>query len=259
MKKVIIKKQTVAKLSPFDSKVLKPNEKTNVNQGSELEVVEVIPAPGPYTQLKLKEPLCFGGKYFHLCLFYSEHIELVSDKPEQSQVKLDVPYLPQNDNIYNPTGSCNVTSIAMCLLYLKVSPRTDITQLEDELYSTMIERGLSRHSPNDLAIIVRDYGLRDRFVTNATIEEVQQHLESGYPAVTHGYFTAFGHIITIVGYDENGFIVHDPYGEWFSDGYLRNDFNRKDDKGKYLHYSYNLIRKTCMPDGEFWVHFISNK
>ncbi|NEN93768.1 MAG: peptidoglycan-binding protein, partial [Okeania sp. SIO3H1] len=27
--------------------------------------------------------------------------------------------------------------------------------------------------------------------------------------------------------------------------------------GAYLHYSYRLIRNVCMPDGSFWVHFIS--
>ncbi|WP_293282361.1 C39 family peptidase [Microcoleus sp. PH2017_36_ELK_O_B] len=32
-------------------------------------------------------------------------------------VKLDVPYLSQLDNKRNPTGSCNVTSVAMCLLW----------------------------------------------------------------------------------------------------------------------------------------------
>jgi hypothetical protein len=54
-----------------------------------------------------------------------------------------------------------------------------------------------------------------------------------------------------VGYDEFGFIVHDPYGEWFSSGY------RTDLSGSYLHYSYRLITRVCIPDGSFWVHFIS--
>jgi len=54
-----------------------------------------------------------------------------------------------------------------------------------------------------------------------------------------------------VGYDEYGFIVHDPYGEWFSSGY------RTDLSGSYLNYSYLLIRRVCIPDGSFWVHFIS--
>lgn len=55
----------------------------------------------------------------------------------------------------------------------------------------------------------------------------------------------------MVGYDEAGLIVHDHYGEWFAAGY------RTDLSGAYLHYSKGLIHRTCSPDGEFWVHFIS--
>lgn len=171
--------------------------------------------------------------------------------PMQNVVKLDVPYLSQLDNGSNPTGSCNVTSVAMCLLWGGATPRNKNVQLEDELYAYMESRGLSRHSPQDLATVVRDYGLSDNFTATASIDAVKGHLNEGNPCITHGYFTDFGHIIVLVGYDQRGFLVHDPYGEWFSTGY------RTDLSGEYLHYSYELIKRTCIPDGLFWVHFIS--
>ena len=170
--------------------------------------------------------------------------------------RLNIPYKSQLDNVNNPTGSCNVTSIAMALAYLGCQPlkpeeQLADEQLEDEMYLFMLARGLSRHSPQDLAKLVNYYGYSDDFTSKGTIKEVQEWLASGNPCVIHGYFTSYGHIVCLTGFDDKGFWVHDPYGEWFSQGY------RTDLSGKHLHYSYDLIKRTCMPDGDFWVHFIS--
>jgi uncharacterized protein YvpB len=166
-------------------------------------------------------------------------------------VRLEISYRSQLDNIENPTGSCNVTSLAMCLDFLKTPRRKKTGQFEDELYEYAIAKGYSRHSPQDLAQIVRDYGAKDEFTEWGTIERCKSHLANGNPAVIHGYFTSFGHIIVLVGFDNKGFLVHDPYGEWFESGY------NTDVSGAYLHYSYDLIRRICIPDGQFWVHYIS--
>jgi uncharacterized protein YvpB len=87
----------------------------------------------------------------------------------------------------------------------------------------------------------------------ATLQEVKTWLANGNPVVVHGYFTSFGHIIAIKGYDDvlQSFVVNDPYGEYFDSGY------RTDLTGESLNYSYDLIRRTCMDDGDFWVHFLS--
>lgn len=164
-------------------------------------------------------------------------------------IRLDVPFKSQLDNKFNPTGACNVTSIAMCLEYLGHRQISNL-QLEDELYKYMTDFALNRHSPYDLARVVRDYGYSDNFKSDATMDECKLWLKSGMPVVMHGYFTNFGHIITGVGYDNKGFWVHDPYGEWFNTGY------RTDLSGENLHYSYQLIKEKCIPDGSFWVHFI---
>ncbi|WP_293282359.1 C39 family peptidase, partial [Microcoleus sp. PH2017_36_ELK_O_B] len=110
-----------------------------------------------------------------------------------------------------------------------MTPHQQGIQLEDELYGYMEKRRLDRHSPQDLATLVRDYGLNDNYTATATIDAVKAHLSEGNPCITHGYFTEFGHIIVLTGYDEKGFLVHDPYGEWFPGGY------RTDLSGEYLH------------------------
>jgi uncharacterized protein YvpB len=117
----------------------------------------------------------------------------------------------------------------------------------------MENHDLNRHSPQDLEkLISRHYHpVKDSFTVWGTIDRCKSHLAAGNPCVIHGYFTSFGHIIVLVGYDNEGFLVHDPYGEWFESGYDTNA------SGAYLHYSYDLIRRTCIPDGQFWVHYVS--
>jgi len=248
---------TLLKAKPLANSQLTDAEKQSIEKGKKFELVsyEVV---RNHVRVTFRKDTFKNSKIWYL---FGEHIKITQlstnkvqqlyPKPKPKSVKLNVPYKSQLDNWYNPTGSCNVTSLAMCLEFLGSARKSKQGQFEDELYQYAERNGLSRHDPYDLARIVKVYGCNDDFTENATIEEVQDWLAAGKPVVIHGYFTSFGHIVVLVGYDENGFLVHDPYGEWFPDGY-RTDLN-----GAYLNYSYRLIRKTCMHDGSFWVHFIS--
>lgn len=166
---------------------------------------------------------------------------------------LPVPYLSQRDNKRDPWATCNVTSIAMCLAYFGVKPRDPAEQLEDELSRYMDAESLQRGSPIDLAKTVEHYGCQDEFRTDANFDRLKGWLDGGNPAVIHGYFTRSGHIVTAVGYTIASLIVHDPWGEYFAGGYDTQAL------GVNLCYSWGLIRQTCMPDGQFWVHFISKR
>jgi hypothetical protein len=46
-----------------------------------------------------------------------------------------------------------------------------------------------------------------------------------------------------------------PYGEWFESGY------NNDASGENLHYSNDLIKSKCSPEGEnyLWLHRITKK
>jgi uncharacterized protein YvpB len=166
-------------------------------------------------------------------------------------VRLDVPYRSQLDNRNNPSGSCNVTAITMALLYFGKKGKHPQMQFEDELYEYMLDGGLDRHAPEDLAQVVRDYGCRDEFTKGATIEMAHEALANNMICVIHGYFTRYGHVVTLVGYTPEGLWVHDPNGEYFIGGYDTRA------NGAYLHYSNNLIRRVAMPDGQLWLHRIS--
>ncbi|MGI0483877.1 C39 family peptidase [Pantanalinema rosaneae CENA516] len=167
-----------------------------------------------------------------------------------STKRLNVPYKSQLDNVYNPTGACNVTSFAMVMAYFQIRGNTSIRQLEDELYVYMENNGLSRWDPLDLAKMSRAYGLVNDFTMSANLADIRKAIAEGRPCIIHGYFTSFGHIIVVRGYDQFGFFVNDPYGEWTSSGY-RNDLT-----GENLHYSNALIQRKCSPEGEnfIWLH-----
>jgi uncharacterized protein YvpB len=249
-------KDTVFKARPLASSQLSAAEKISIPAGKEFEIVAFVPIRG-HLRVALRKDSFNGSSVWYV---FGSHAQVTLEgtvlypKPNPPTVRLNVPYLSQLDNYYNPTGSCNVTSLAMCLQFFGATRKSEyatISQFEDELYQYAIDKGYSRWDPYDLAKIVKDYGCQDYFIENAVIADVQDWLASGNPAVIHGYFTSFGHVMPIVGYDADGFFVNDPYGEWFSSGY------HTDLSGEYLHYSYRLITNVCMPDGNFWVHFIS--
>ena len=248
-----ILKDTIFKSKPLASSQLQETEKQVIPAGKEFELLAFAPIRG-HIRVALRNESFKGSGIWYV---FGGHAQVTLDKvllypkPNPPTVRLGIPYRSQMDNLYNPTGACNVTSIAMCLDFLRVPRRQKTGQYEDELYQYAIDKGYSRWEPKDLAKIVRDYGAQDYFTENATIDDVQDWLASGNPAVIHGYFTSFGHIIVAAGYDSEGFFVHDPYGEWFPTGYDTSV------SGAYLHYSYRLIRSVCMADGNFWVHFIS--
>ncbi len=169
---------------------------------------------------------------------------------------LDVPYFSQLDNQNNPYGTCNVTSVAMCMAYFGIKGDGS-GQLEDQLYCYAQDNDLDRHNPYDLVELFLMKGLRDRFQPKATWAEVREHLDRGNPAIAHGYFTRSGHIVTIVGYNDAAYggqgawIVNDPYGEWFSGGY------RTDLSGDAVEYSRHMMERVCGVDGDLWIHFVS--
>jgi hypothetical protein len=253
-----IETNTTLKRKPIQSSELSDNQKQPIEPGKSF-------ALDSYS-IERDHVRCFFSdttfKDTNVWYAFGKHVkiyreELVYPRVLPSSVKLPIPYKSQRDNLLNPDGSCNVTSIAMCLQYLDVARKQTQGQFEDELYNYAIRSNYSRHNPNDLARIVQDYGCRDDFRMDANMDQVKEWLADGKPAVIHGYFTDFGHIVVATGYDENGFLIHDPYGEWNGWGYDLNEPNGNNLKGEYQHYSYNLIRRLCIPDEKFWVHFIS--
>jgi len=58
---------------------------------------------------------------------------------------------------------------------------------------------------------------------------VKELIDQGKPVIASGYFPN-GHVIVIVGYDKEGWIVHDPYGDA--------NTKYKNTNGMYVRYKY---------------------
>jgi len=175
------------------------------------------------------------------------------------KVVLNVPYLSQRDNLYNPSGACNVTSVAMAMKWFGIVGDGSLPQLEDQLYVKASKEGWSRHHPWGIQKLFEWKGLVDRFDEQATVQKIRTHfLNRGGPVVIHGFFTRFGHIPVIIGFDDlayNGrgaFVLHDPWGEY--------PYYLNQGSGINVRYSYNLLTTSPVsPDGFIFAHFVSRK
>lgn len=232
-------RDTWGKLNRNQATTLPDIDKFKLTEGQILNVDEIKDA-GNHKLIKAS---------FYL---WSEHFTKITPTATTStpdSVKLPIPYFSQLDNINNPYGSCNVTSVAMCLAYLGHA-YDKRQQLEDELYQWLLNHKLSRHNPYDLQTLIRAYGYKDDFTEKAKWKDVEEWLRAGNPIITHGWFTRFGHIVTIAGFDKKGWLVHDPYGEWWESGYDTSV------RGEFLNYSYGMMQQICGKDGDLWIHYI---
>lgn len=242
---------TMLKQRPLQSNTLPDNQKYSLAVNATI-AVESYTTERDHLRLMFVEESLQSLNHWYV---FEKHVQMCEGEttvggrlsaPDARTVRLNIPYKSQLDNAENPTGSCNVTSLAMCLESFGAKRKSSKGQFEDELYDYAEAHGLDRHSPHGLAMIVEAYGCHDQFRNDATIADVQHWLTAGKPVVIHGYFTQSGHIVVLVGFDATGFFVHDPY--WGYDTHA---------SGKYVHYSYQMITATCILDGSFWVHFLS--
>lgn len=177
---------------------------------------------------------------------------------------LDVIHFNQLDNRFNPHGSCNVTSMAMCLYYHGIRGDKSQAQLEDQIYQRFIDMRLSRHNPDDIKTVLESYPkIVDTLNYRGSPSDIKRSIDEGCPVIVHGYFTRFGHIIVVRGYDNKGFFVNDPYGEvYITETHSSLYYPDKGlSKGKNKHYSYSLMSRACSPESyqapnHYWMHTV---
>lgn len=246
--KIKFLRQTILKRFNVDSsKIEDEKNKYKVSIHNNFEINWIKSVDSNHCQVSLVAAL--NG--FHDWYVFKPDIDFSSMPPNTKigldtnleAINLNIPYLSQRDNVNRPMGTCNLTCVAMCLAYFGVVRKTQIGQLEDELFNLVERKGWDRHLHSDLARVFQEYGVKDIFNTETTYDQIKQHLIKGNPVIISGRFTKSGHIILVRGFDRHGFFVNDPYGEWFASGY-------KNQPGRNLHYSYSAI---------FGVSYGSNK
>ncbi|PZU97146.1 MAG: hypothetical protein DCE90_08420 [Pseudanabaena sp.] len=253
MKTLTVKQNTIFKKRAVDGRQLAAAESATLTAG-DVFGMDSYSLSGVHFQVTLNEEVPPLGKSGFV---FTGHVNLQqNNRPIVFTPKrkvLGVPYFSQLDNPRDPFVTCNVTSIAMVLAFYGQRSRNPRQQLEDELYQWVIDRyGRQARTDNDvLQKLYNAYGYKGNFATSRTWTQINQEILANRPVVIGGYFTHGGHIITIIGFDERGYIVHDPYGNALT-GYSQTE-------GKSLRYPYIYMRDMCGVDGDVWAHFILPK
>ena len=241
---------TVFKKRPVDAASLRDTEKTTLPLGR-VYGVESYGLEGDHLKVSLTEELPNLGNtgYVFPRFVQFKRGDKIFD-PAPNNVELNVPYFSQRDNPRFDWSTCNVTSIAMVLYYYGLRSKWG-GQLEDELLQWCFDYA-GQGSQTDhsvLSALIKAYGFKTSFSTTRNWADVRSELLNRRPVVLAGDFTASGHILTLIGYNSQGYIVQDPWGDALT-GY-------SDTEGRKLMYPYSYVNQVAGPDGNVWAHFIS--
>ena len=159
----------------------------------------------------------------------------------------------------------------MCASFYGVKPEGGWEQLEDEM-SNFAEniKGMTRGCPWAMDELIDKHfgphaeyvegGIQNEFIEFGSIARIKQAIDRGHPCVIQGDFTRSGHVIVVIGYDDEAYngvgalVVLDPYGECNLQSQSYDGMPT--DPGPY-EYSYPGVERLCMyPDKSFWVHEI---
>ncbi|MAD60279.1 MAG: hypothetical protein CMH49_02035, partial [Myxococcales bacterium] len=155
---------------------------------------------------------------------------------------INVPYYYQYSNGLYPSSSCQNTAIAMVLSYLGANVNPDAVTREFGKDQAQSVGGLN-YVFNTLA---RRFGVKEiSSYENGSLTQLKESLDQGNPVIVHGFFTSYGHVLVVTGYDEGGYYVNDPAGTWsrvFKGGYP-NAWNETTE-GKNIYYSKDAFERA---------------
>jgi GH24 family phage-related lysozyme (muramidase)/uncharacterized protein YvpB len=132
---------------------------------------------------------------------------------------LNVPFYAQLDSATDQgRRMCFSSSCAMLLQYLKPGTLKGFNG-DDQYLRTVRQFGDTTSAAAQVKALAR-YGIKARFVQNASFAALQQQIDKGIP-VPCGYLhrgpvskpQGGGHYLCVIGYEKDAVIVHDPLGE----------------------------------------------
>ena len=169
--------------------------------------------------------------------------------PAQAGV-LKVPYYPQTDNYRDANRTCNSSSCAMCLEYIK--PGTLKGAKGDDAY---VQKVFAIGDSTDHTVqtrVLESYGVKSYFSYNLSFADIDKSLSAGKPVVIgilhRGSLSAptGGHMLCVIGKSPDGasYICNDPYGS-LNDGYTGPVTN-----GKGVKYSVEVLKYRWLDKGK---------
>ena len=176
-----------------------------------------------------------------------QKLQTPGGKPVPKQNPLPVIYMSQRDNYRDASRTCFSSSCAMMLKFLVP---TSISG-DDEYLHTVFSFGDSTDSNAQLSAL-KHYGLNSTFIKNGNRDLIKKQIDLGKPVpagfLHHGTAQnpqGGGHYLCIIGYDANGYWVHDPWGEC---DLISGIYQSAD--GKKLHYSYKNFEPRWLVEGQ---------
>ncbi len=190
--------------------------------------------------------LIFGGLVVVALLFFkTSFFESLAGAPPT--LRLEVPFSPQAPTgLWEGNENCEETSLIMAKAYLdgnreKTLPALQTQQKIDEL-NAWEDANFGHHKDsgaNETMIIAEKvFGLSVRQIQNYRESDIKNALAQGRVVLLPTTRDSQYHMIVVIGYDEKGFIVHDPG----SDGGANNVRTFADLKAKAI--DWNSVNHT---------------
>jgi uncharacterized protein YvpB len=177
----------------------------------------------------------------------ADFAEFYRDQYDTKQNPLPVPYMSQRDNYRDASRTCFSSSCAMMLKFLKP---TSIKN-DDDYIRTVFSFGDSTDSSIQL-VALKHYGLTTKFTTQGSRDLIKKQIDAGKPVpagfLHHGSVQnpqGGGHYLCIIGYNSEGYWVHDPWGQCNLTSGTYDSTN-----GKKLHYSYKNFEPRWLVEGK---------
>ena len=168
-----------------------------------------------------------------------------------SGILLNVPWYPQTDNYTLPDSTCNSSSCAMCLEFLKPGSLPSGPKGDDVYLKKVLAIGKSTDQSVQTRVL-QGYGLNSVFRTNLNFSDLDRELAAGRPLVlgilhrgpTSNPTRNSGHMIVCIGKTDSGsYIFHDPYGS------LVRGYTGPVTEGRQVVYSRMELEKRWTADG----------
>jgi hypothetical protein len=181
-------------------------------------------------------------------------------KPNQVLVVKDMPYFYQYDNAQNPSGSCQNTCVAMVLKYFaQQEGKPNASDITPDAISKAwgTSKAQSVAGMEDLfnkEAAARGLSVREKGTETTPLADFREAAKLAKPIIVHGYFTNYGHIMVVLGFDGTFYTCNDPAGKW-SQQYKNGGYNTKNNtEGIYIKYSKKAFEDAISPDGMVWMH-----
>lgn len=149
-----------------------------------------------------------GTAFFTTHQISQEYLAGSNNSLKDSVVKLNVPYISQND-----VKSCATTSIAMIISYYE---NLNIPLDKETVWKISgLNENMIRNYGNDMEGLKRiadHYGFKSKYIKHMEIADIESFLFKGIPVMLNVGKGRHNHALLIVGYDKNKetFYINDP-------------------------------------------------